>query len=483
FLDKAGFSQIVVARELPITHIREIAHHTTVPLEAFVHGALCVSYSGRCYASEACFRRSANRGNCAQFCRLAFDLVDERGRTIIPDNHLLSLRDMNRSASIEEMLDAGISSLKIEGRLKDTAYVKNVTAHYSRLLDDIVRRRPEDYCRASHGTAVLSFTPNPAKSFNRGFTEYYLHGRTPDVHAFESPKSRGESLGRVTRVGRRSFRLDGTEPVQAGDGLCFINGAGKLEGLRVNRVEGTEIFPPRMPSLTVGTEVFRNLDYQFDRALSKPTAERRLALSLRLEETENGFALHARDESGAAVTLHFEAAKEEAKQPQQENIARQLSRLGVTPFVAKQVQVQTNGERFLPSSLLADWRRHIVEALLQEHERQYQRPIRRQPTPGAAYPERQPELAGNVANRLAAKYLSEHGAQEVKPAFELSHQEDTVLMTCRHCIRYALNACPKYSHPVRPLPERLLLRLPDGRRFPLKFDCKRCEMQVLSSMP
>ncbi|MBR1712955.1 MAG: U32 family peptidase [Alloprevotella sp.] len=483
FLDKAGFSQIVVARELPITRIREIACRTTVPLEAFVHGALCVSYSGRCYASEACFRRSANRGNCAQFCRLAFDLIDERNRNIIADSHLLSLRDMNRSASVEEMLDAGISSLKIEGRLKDAAYVKNVTAHYSRLLDDIVRRRPGDYCRASHGTVSLNFTPNPAKSFNRGFTEYYLHGRTADVHAFESPKSRGESLGRVAAVGRRSFRLGGTEPVQAGDGLCFINSAGKLEGLRVNRVEGAEIFPLRMPSLAAGTEIFRNRDYQFEHILSKPTAERRLALCLKLEETESGFALHAWDESGVEVTLHFDATKEEAKQSQRENITRQLSRLGTTPFFAQQIQVQTDGERFLPSSLLADWRRQIVDALLQEHFRRYQRPVRRQATPDAKYPERLPELAGNVANRLSASYLSEHGAQGVKPAFELSPQESTALMTCRHCIRYALNACPTHSHPLRPLPDRLFLRLPDGRRFPLKFDCKRCEMQVLSPTP
>lgn len=481
FLEAAGFSQIVVAREMGLEKLRSVASAVNIPIEAFVHGALCVSYSGRCYASEACFQRSANRGRCAQFCRLAFDLVDSAGKTLVRDRHFLSLRDMNRSASIEEMLDAGVSSLKIEGRLKDLGYVKNITAHYHLLLEDLIAHRPKDYQRASHGRVALQFTPQPAKSFNRGFTDYYLHGRTA-VDSPDSPKSRGERLGIVQSVSHRSFRLEQhAETPQAGDGLCFINPEGKMEGMRVNRVHGTDIFPARMPLLQPGMEIRRNADYVFDKMLEKPnTSERKLALTMVLSETTDGYELRAHDESGVHATLHFTAAKEKAHTSQHQNIVRQLSRLGTSPFYAQNISVETNEERFLPSSTLSDWRRQIVEALLRQHTLQFTRHLRRRPSiPTLKFPKTRTDYSVNVANHLAHRYLETHGARNVQSAYELSHPANAVLMTCRHCIRYSLGACPKEKSP-RKSPPNLALRLPDGRTFPLHFDCQKCEMQVLS---
>lgn len=263
-LEALGFSQIVVARELSLTDIRAISQATPLPLEAFVHGALCVSYSGQCYASQYCFGRSANRGCCAQFCRLAFDLVDSEGRTVIRDKHLLSLRDMNRLNSLEAMMDAGVSSFKIEGRLKEAGYVKNVTAAYRQAIDKILERRAADYCRSSYGRSTLTFTPQPEKSFNRGFTEYFLHDRRTPMHSFDTPKAMGEAIGEVNRVERRAFTIHPAKPspssdgeICAGDGLCYIDPDGHLQGFRVNRVDPDgRILPATMPPFAKGQNFF-----------------------------------------------------------------------------------------------------------------------------------------------------------------------------------------------------------------------------------
>lgn len=485
-LEAAGFRQIVLARETPLDLIRQISQTVSVPLEAFVHGALCVSYSGRCYASQHCFGRSANRGCCAQFCRLAFDLVDAKGRALVTDKHLLSLRDMNRTDALEEMMDAGVRSFKIEGRLKDAAYVKNVTAWYRQEIDKVLARRAADYRRASYGTSRLAFTPAAERSFNRGFTDYFLHGRTASpVHSFESPKAIGPVVGHVGRCRRQSFTFVPapglSAPLVAGDGLCFMGTDGKLQGFRVNKVEGREVFPNRMPRLPLGCELHRSLDFAFEQTLSKPTAKRTLAVRVTLREIPSGYALDMADETGCHITLAFDAAHESARTPQREPIVRQLTKLGDTDFVAESVEVDTCGERFIPASVLAKWRREGVEALLRDHRMSYERD-----RCGKCDDERLRQLlperldfTANVSNRLAAQFYREHGVQQIADAFELHEPAGpTVIMTCKHCIRHALGICKKTNATV---PDPLLLRLPDGRTFPLRFDCAYCEMQVLKS--
>lgn len=487
-LEAAGYSQIVLARELSLPQIREIHAATSLPLEAFVHGALCVSYSGRCYASEYCFGRSANRGRCAQFCRLAFDLHDADGRLLAKDKHLLSLRDMNRSEHLEAMMDAGVSSFKIEGRLKDAAYVKNVTAYYRREIDRIIARRSQDYQRSSIGQTEVAFLPRLEKSFNRGFTNYFLLERTSDLWNFVTPKSMGEYVGEVSRVGRRSFSVTGNVQISNGDGLAFVNEVGILEGLRANRVEGREIFPLKMPQISRGAEVYRNEDRLWEAALARPTAERTIPLCITLTEVAGGYDLSAalsteagtKQKAELLCTCHFELPVEAAAKPQRENIIRNLSKLGGTPFSPSVVNVNTDGERFIPASQLGEMRRTLVEtaATTLQNLHLSEREGRRGETP-LDLSDAQFTYTSNVANRLAEDWLRAHGAQQVDPAFEVKRPAKAALMTCRHCLRYALDQCPKQTGRRPSWREPLALSLPDGRKFPLHFDCNRCEMQVL----
>lgn len=489
FLEAAGYSQIVMARELSLDQIRDIHNTTDLPLEAFVHGALCVSYSGRCYASEYCFKRSANRGRCAQFCRLAFDLVDADDNVIVHDQHLLSLRDMNRSSSLEEMMNAGVSSFKIEGRLKDMAYVKNVTAYYRKAIDDILSRRSDEYERSSHGSTTVNFTPQLDKSFNRGYTEYLLRNRTQDLWNFSTPKSMGEYVGVVKRVGKHSFRYSGDAQVNNGDGLVFFSADGKLDGFRANRVEGDEIFPLKMPRIASGQQLYRNEDRLWESALSKNTAERTLSINIVLDEIASGYALSAYLENAACNPIdktnrlcrcEFDVPVNKAEKPQRDNIIRNLSKLGGTPFIANTIEVNTQGERFIPASQLSEMRRKLVDTLVDMLQKQHlqHRQQRRAASAEISVPMQLPYSA-NVANRLSRAWLKAHGACEIAPAFEVEQPERATLMTCRHCLRYSLGQCPQTTGHRPSWHEPISLRLPDGRQFPLRFDCTRCEMQVM----
>lgn len=491
-LEQWGFKQIVLARELGLSQIAKI--HEACPqlkLEAFVHGALCVSYSGKCYASEYCFKRSANRGECAQFCRLAFDLEDSNGRTLLRNKHLLSLKDMNRSAHLEEMLDAGVTSFKIEGRLKDIGYVKNVTAHYSALLDGIVKRRAGDYCRASKGKCHTDFEPNVAKSFNRGFTDYFLHGRTEDIASISTPKSKGEPVGYVKEIRNGYILVGGICSFHNGDGLCFYNDKGELEGFRINRVENNKLYPHRIPStLRVKTPLFRNLDAEFESLLQKPSPRRTLLADITLEETPCGFRLTARDELQRTATLEFEYPKETARSPQQERIKKELLKLGDTIFFAKDIRMEVKEDYFIPASILSKWRRALVEKLQDcKIPEESERAADKKGASSSQACKVAPLLgyAANVSNRAARDFYTKNGAREIAPAFEIQPPASpATLMTCRHCVRYSLGQCLKHK-PGQPasivkgrLPEKLYLSLPDGRRFSLYFNCSRCEMSVKS---
>ena len=489
FLEQCGFSQVVLARELSLGQINEIARSVQVPLEVFVHGALCVSYSGQCYLSEAMCGRSANRGECAQYCRLPYTLIDGKGNVIAKDKHLLSLRDLNQSDRLEELLDAGVSSFKIEGRLKDMAYVKNCTAYYRQELDKIFKRRPE-YRTASTGHSSIEFTPRLEKSFNRGFTRYFLDGRTPDIFSFHTPKSLGEEVGTVKEVRGKCIVVSGVKPFANGDGLCFLDEQGNLQGFRVNRVEANKIYPAEMPRVRPHARLYRNFDKAFEDVLSRPSAVRKIRVEWTLGEYAEGFTLEVRDEDEVSVAVAFPYPKEKARSSQVENIKVQLSKLGNTPFEAGGVEIRLLSDWFIPSSVLADWRRTLVGRLLSARKMNEPREVRLLPTaftrsrdekqgkaPVRWVPEEVTYLA-NVMNRKAEDFYHRQGAVRIAPAFEEREPAGAVLMFCRHCLRYSMGWCPRYGGGKSPFREPYYLVSSDGRRFRLSFDCKACQMKV-----
>lgn len=477
FLADCGYPRVVLARELTLKEIEEI--HTALPnveLEVFVHGALCVSYSGQCYASQYCFGRSANRGECAQFCRLAFNLEDADGNRICSNKHLLSLKDMNRSNYLEQMLDAGVTSLKIEGRLKDESYVKNVTAYYRQKLDSIFARRRE-YARASYGKSVIPFTPQLDKSFNRGFTDYLLVSDKKEIASIDTPKSLGERMGVVTGIGRNYFSVASNKKFANGDGACFIATDGKLYGFRINSIEGNRIFPHKMPQIHVGDVIFRNYDCDFERELSRNNPTRRLTIDIEFGERENGFYLSATDEKGTIATVYSEFTKDIAKKPQRENIANQLSKLGNTPFEVGNIEIKFSEEWFVPSSLLSEMRRNICDKLIEEQKRVYQRETMNVCSETAKYPLEELDYRGNVSNTLAREFYVRHGVKRIAPAFEQKPIKEAV-MFCKHCIKSNFGWCTRENRQP-PYREPFYLVNADGRRFKLQFDCRNCIMKVI----
>ena len=478
FLAGVGFPRIVLARELSLSEIKEI--HDAVPdteLEVFVHGALCVSYSGQCYASQHCFGRSANRGACAQFCRLPFDLVDAEGTVVMRDKHLLSLKDMNRSAHIEQMLDAGVTSFKIEGRLKDVSYVKNITAYYRAKLDEVFARRPE-YERASYGKCAPQFTPAPEKSFSRGFTDYMLNGSKDEMTSFDTPKSKGEYMGRVKFVSRNFFTFTGKD-FNNGDGACFVSRDGRLKGFHINRVEGNRIFPQTMPQVESGDELYRNYDCDFERQLSRPDVARRMRVDLTLCENADGFVLKGIDESGLECSVSTVFEKQEARTSQRDNIVKQLGKWGNTPFEVGEVNVEFSSEWFVPSSLLSDMRRSLCEELIKRHNEEDSREDMRLADNAIPFVADELDYKGNVSNSHAKAFYMKHGVKSIMPAFENEPVDNAVVMFCKHCIKFSLGWCTK-SGAKHAFKEPFYLVSGDGKRFRLSFDCKECMMKVIA---
>ena len=478
FLADAGFRQVVLARELSLREISKIHEACPdVPLEIFVHGALCVSYSGQCYVSQACFGRCANRGECAQFCRLPFSLVDAEGRVIVKDKHLLSLKDLNQSDELEALLDAGASSFKIEGRLKDVSYVKNVTAAYRRKLDAIFARRKE-YARASSGSCRYAFNPQLDKSFSRGFTHYYLHGRTKDVFSFDTPKSLGEEMGTMKEARGNYLTVAGLKSFNNGDGVCYIDEQGRLQGFRINRVEGNKLYPQEMPRIKPRTVLYRNFDQEFEKILARKSSERRIAVSVRLTDTPFGFALTLTDEDDNSVTLSLAREKEPARTPQEENLKTQLAKFGNTPFEAVRIDIDFAGNWFLPASVLADFRRQAVEKLISARRINYRRELFVLKPTAHAFPQSTLTYLGNVMNAQAVSFYAGHGVASIAPAFERAPAEKAVLMFCKHCLRYSMGWCPVHQRERSPYREPYYLVSTDGKRFRLEFDCKNCQMKV-----
>ena len=484
FLADCGFTRVVLARELSLDEIRAI--HEACPdveLECFVHGALCVSYSGQCYASQYCFGRSANRGECAQFCRLKFDLVDSDNQVIAKGKHLLSLRDMNRMDSLEELMDAGVCSFKIEGRLKETSYVKNVTAAYSDAVNRILERC-EEYRRASSGRSEHMFRPDVYKSFNRGFTDYFLHGRSADIWSPDTPKSIGELMGQVRITGRGFITITGNKSFHNGDGLCYIGHDGELKGFRVNRVENGRIFlyleSGEMPSIAAGTDIYRNFDQEFEKTLAKESAVRKISVDIKFEETAGGYRVSMTDEDGNVAAVESEWKKEDARTPQEANIRTQLGKLGNTGFDARSIEVKLEGERFIPSSLLSDMRREVTAALEKQRMDSYIRPAQGKASDAKDYPVKELTYLGNVMNAQARTFYQDHGVTSIDDAFEKAVPDSAVIMFCRHCIKNSMGLCPKNRKQEVKVHEPLYLVSNDGRRFKLRYDCAHCQMEVLA---
>ena len=446
FLQDVGFSRVVLARELTLKQISEISSQTDVELEAFVHGALCVSYSGQCYMSQANCGRSANRGQCAQYCRLPYQLVDADDNILLKNKHLLSLKDLDQSDSLAEMLETGATSFKIEGRLKDIDYVKNITAYYRQKLDAVIEKDSR-YQRASAGKTKILFEPNPEKSFRRSSTDYFLHERHAGIIQPETPKSLGEPIGKVTYIGRNFFEVHNGSLLNNGDGLCFINKHGDLTGFRVNRVERKQIFPADMPRMDVGVMLYRNQDQAFEKILKGKTAERKVRVEMIFSETPNGFAIQLTDEEGISTTLEATCDKQPAQKPEvvNDNIKNQLSKLGNTIYEATDIRIEINAPWFFPASQLGEWRRQAVEELDEARANLYVRESKRQPI-SADFPLKQLSYLGNVTNKLAEEFYHEHGVEEVMPGFELKAEEGVPLMFTKHCIKFEMGWCPKEGY-------------------------------------
>lgn len=501
WLRDLGFTRAVLARELSVDEIKAI--HEAVPeveLEVFVHGALCVSYSGQCYASQCLFGRSANRGECAQVCRMSYDLVDADGRVVVKDRYLLSMKDMCQVDHLEQLADAGASSFKIEGRLKDADYVKNVVAAYSQRLNEIIKRRGGDYRRASWGRVDYAFQPDLAKTFNRGYTDYFLRGRQHGLPTMFTPKAFGEFVGTVKDLRGDSFRVSGMAAFANGDGLCFVkdqaDGSARqgelLEGFRVNRVEGNRLFPFHMPrGLRRGMSLYRNNDVAFGKALAGETARRVVPVSMEFGATPDGFRLAMTVDTGEGKTLEWAVATpfehQQANRPQEDNIRKQLSKLGGTIFEQEGLTIDQDAKGlFIPSSVLAQLRRDAVEAYGKALEKATADVGLTRDQEGTGAPARfwseeykkYPYLF-NVANREARAFYEAHGLSGMEPALETAEPRGVVAMQCRYCIRYELGFCVRRGGKKPEWREPLTLRLGDGRGFRLDFRCGECQMNLL----
>ena len=513
WMHSLGACRVVLARELSAEEIAEI--HRRVPdveLEVFVHGALCVSYSGLCYASHHCFARSANRGECAQLCRMKFDLTDADGHAIEHGRHLLSLKDLNQSRHLAELAEAGATSFKIEGRLKDMAYVKNTTAAYSLLTDRLISQHPDEYERASMGHCRYNFTPDLRKTFNRGYTTYFLHGRQPDIFSPDTPKAMGEFVGTVKALpaqrptpGTRHaphtshpsvITVAGTASFSNGDGLCFIDDNRELRGFRVNRAEGNRLTlaGPVPPQLRRGMSLYRNNDQQMERLLAGKSSERKIPVTLTLTVIPDGFKLIA-DDGRRKATATIDCEHTKAQKPQTENIIRELSKLGNTVYECKAVILPPDFDFFIPASRLAELRRSCLASNMtaEMHDGGYRPSASRVRAGACVSPQENPsslsamteEESGmkpymlNVSNSLARKFYEQQGISP-PPSFEQYEPEgEKVLMQCRHCLRFALGHCARNGGTRPAWREPLSLTLSNGSRFHVRFDCKRCVMEII----
>lgn len=486
FLADAGFSQLVLPRELSLAEIAAVKETVgATPLEAFVHGALCVSYSGDCHASLLSTGRSANRGECAQICRLPFDLIDGDGRVVVRGKHMLSLRDLNRMGALAEMAAAGVRSFKIEGRLKDVAYVKETVGAYRKALDEVIAASAGKYCRSSYGSSALTFTPDVNRAFNRGFTPYFLKDTTPgprSLATFDSPKSIGEYVADVSLATRgKRIVVRAHKPLHNGDGLGYYDADGAFRGFRANRVEGNTIIAAAPVDIPKGTRLYRNLDHERRTLLASESATRTIGVKFTLRVTPWGLALDADDERGCRGTVTASIAVEAARTPQEERHYRELTRTGDTIYRVTEVTDRAAGS-FIPASVLSTLRRDALTMLYRCNRATYRYDYRLSEDSTTAFPQAELTYHDNVANSRAEAFYADHGARATEKALEVNAENihgPVRVMTTRYCLRRELGACLKTPQ-GKSLRGPLTLRSAT-RDFTLDFDCRACRMHVMTN--
>lgn len=484
FLKDAGIKRVVLARELNLHQIKTIYDEADVELEFFVTGALCVSFSGNCYMSVANGERSANRGSCAQNCRLPYNLIDGNGETLIKNSHLLSIKDLDISDQIPNLIEAGIVSFKIEGRLKDVVYVKNNVSYLRQKLDSFLENEGSDkYRKASSGTCTYTFDSSLNRTFNRGYTDYFVNDRHNSIGSWESPKSKGQYIGKLIRTIGNAYEIENGELLNNGDGLCFINENNEADGIYVNKAENGKIYPNVLKEVKDGTFIYRNNDAAFIKIVEREdSAVRKLSTTLLLTETETGFELIATDEDGNVSTVNLEHAKEQTKTGEsiEENIKTQLVKTGFTPYTADEINIMFSQNWFLPISRINEMRRTVYDQLTQIRLANYKREEHQIVKTSHPYPETKLDFMYNVSNKTARKFYERHGVTEIEKAFELQWDPGkSRVMTTKYCIKYELKKCPIHQKDIMGVKVKEPLVLKQGElEYKLKFNCKPCEMEI-----
>ena len=484
FLKDAGIKRVVLARELNLHQIKTIYDHADVELEFFVTGALCVSFSGNCYMSVANGERSANRGSCAQNCRLPYNLIDGNGETLIKNSHLLSIKDLDISEQIPNLIEAGIVSFKIEGRLKDVVYVKNNVSYLRQKLDSFLENEGSDkYMKASSGTCTYTFDSSLNRTFNRGYTDYFVNERHSSIGSWESPKSKGQYIGKLIRTVGNAYEIENGEFLNNGDGLCFINENNEADGIYVNKAENGKIYPNVLKEIKDGTFIYRNNDAAFIKIVEREdSAVRKISTTLLLTENETGFELIATDEDGNVSIVNLEHAKEQTKTGEsiEENIKTQLAKTGFTPYTANEINIMFSQNWFLPISKINEMRRTVYDQLTEIRLKNYKREEHQLVKTSHPYPETKLDFMYNVSNKTARKFYERHGVTEIEKAFELQWDPGkSRVMTTKYCIKYELKKCPIHQKDIVGVKVKEPLVLKQGElEYKLKFNCKPCEMEI-----
>lgn len=484
FLKDAGIKRVVLARELNLHQIKQIYDHADVELEFFVTGALCVSFSGNCYMSVANGERSANRGSCAQNCRLPYNLIDGNGETLIKNSHLLSIKDLDISDQIPNLIEAGIVSFKIEGRLKDVVYVKNNVSYLRQKLDSYLEGEGNDkYTKASSGKCTYTFDSSLSRTFNRGYTDYFVNDRHNSIGSWESPKSKGQYIGKLVRTVGNAYEIENGEFLNNGDGLCFINENNEADGIYVNKAENGKIYPNVLKEIKDGTFIYRNNDAAFIKIVEREdSAVRKISTTLLLTESENGFELIATDEDGNVSIVNLEHSKEQTKTGEsiEENIKTQLAKTGFTPYTADEINIMFSQNWFLPISKINEMRRTVYDQLTEIRLKNYKREEHQLVKTSHPYPETKLDFMYNVSNKTARKFYERHGVTEIEKAFELQWDPGkSRVMTTKYCIKYELKKCPIHQKDIVGVKVKEPLVLKQGElEYKLKFNCKPCEMEI-----
>ncbi|WP_421918985.1 peptidase U32 family protein [Marinifilum sp.] len=480
FLEKVGFKRIILARELSLEEIKNIRKNTSVELEYFVHGALCVSLSGQCYFSHAIGGRSANRGECSQACRMKYDLVDVEGKVIAKDKHLLSLKDLNLSSHLDQIVDAGVCSLKIEGRLKDSSYLKNITSFYRQSLDKVFDRKRE-YEPASSGTINPDFKPDPEITFNRAYTSYFFTGRIPEIANFHTPKSMGKEIGKILEVKKDHVVVETKYELHNGDGLCFFNKNKLLKGFQVNGIQGNKVFPNDMSMLQKGVRLFRNNDHEFSKVLKRDNSVRKIGVEFYLDIVEGGINLTAIDEDEMSANIQIKESFESAKNEELalKNIRKQLQKSGDSIYQINNVEINFDSVPFVQAKKLNDLRRQCLEQLTFNRTEAFKVEEKRPLIAHPQYPAKELTYMGNVVNCKAEEFYHKCGVEKIEKGFELQNNHSgKTIMTTKHCLRHEFGMCQKETKTGKSQNQALFL-VDNKNRYKLEFNCQRCEMKII----